>query len=163
MSDKKLVVAIFDNEAAADSAVASLQQRDKADKSVDMNAVGVLVLDDNGNLKTHKMGHRSIAKGAGIGAMLALFTPVGLAVGVAGGGLLGALHRKGLKMEKDYRDMVIAELLDGKAAVGVLARPDDADQIMAWMEDLGGRPETHTVSEAAISEAVKQAEAPETA
>ena len=156
MSDKKLVLAIFDNETLADSAVESLKQWDKDDKTINMSAVGVLVLDDNGQVKSHKLGRRSTAKGAGIGAILAIVTPIGLAAGVIGGGLLGAMHRKGLGLTEEYRDMLANELIDGKAAVGVLADPEDASQIMEWMVKLGGRPEAHTVSAADLDAVQKE-------
>ncbi|HET7338701.1 MAG TPA: hypothetical protein VFK22_04080 [Candidatus Dormibacteraeota bacterium] len=161
MSDKKLVLAIFDNESLADSAVASLKQWDKEDKKINMSAVGVLALDDNGQLKSHKMGRRSTRKGAGIGAILAIVTPIGLAAGVIGGGLLGAIHRKGLGLSEEYRDMLANELMDGKAAVGVLTDPEAAPQITEWMVKLGGKPEAHTVTSADLNEVQQQTTADE--
>ena len=151
MSDKRLVLAIFDNESLADYAVASLKQWDKDDKRINMSAIGILALDENGQLKSQKMGRRSTRKGAGIGAVLAVVTPIGLAAGIVGGGLVGALHRKGLGLDEQYRDRIANELMDGKAAVGVLAEPEDSAQIMDWMVQLGGKPEAHTVSEAALN------------
>jgi hypothetical protein len=50
MSDKQLVLAIFKDEAAADAAVESLKQWDKADDDLKLNAIGVLVLDDKGEV-----------------------------------------------------------------------------------------------------------------
>ena len=102
MSDKTVVLAIFEDEAKADAAVASIKAWDKTEDRVKLGTMGVLVLDDTGEVKTHKMGKRSIGKGAGIGLVLAMFTPVGVTAGVIGGGLLGALHKKGLAInEKD--------------------------------------------------------------
>ena len=156
MSDKKVVLALFTDEAKADSAVSSLKTWDKSDDRVKMNAVGVLVLDDKGGVKTQKMGARSIAKGGGIGLILALLTPVGLTAGVVGGGLLGALHRKGLGLNAEDQDRISRELNDGKAAVGVLAKADQADLIMEKMKELGGEPEVHAVSEAALKQAATE-------
>jgi uncharacterized membrane protein len=156
LSDKKLVLAIFDSESAADSAVESLKQWDKADKKIHMGAIGVLALDDNGHLKTHKVGRRSTRKGAAIGTVLAVVTPIGLAAGLVGGGIAGALHHKGLGLDEEYRDMLANELMDGKAAVGVLAESEDADQVMRWMVKLDGKPEAHTVSSEALSELQKE-------
>jgi uncharacterized membrane protein len=85
MADKQLVLAIFNDEAAADAAAVSLKEWDKADEDIKLNAVGVLVLDDKGKVKTHKLGRRSVGKGAGIGLLLALITPVGWVAGVLGG------------------------------------------------------------------------------
>ena len=53
-----------------------------------------LVLNEKGELKADKVGKRSWGKGAGIGAVVALCTPVGWAAGLIGGGLLGAFHHK---------------------------------------------------------------------
>jgi hypothetical protein len=156
LSDKNVVLAIFDNEAAADSAVQSLQSWDKSNDQVKLKAVGVLVLDDRGEVKTQKMGRRSIGKGAGIGLVLAMLTPVGIAAGVVGGGLLGALHHKGLGITERDRDRIATELENGKAAVGVLANSDEGPAIAAKMKELGGTPEVHTVSDAALEEAATE-------
>lgn len=156
MSDKKVVLALFENEAAADKAVDSLKEWDKSNDMVKMNSVGVLVLDKTGDVKTQKMGGRSIAKGGGIGLILALLTPVGVTAGVVGGGLLGALHRKGLGLNEQDQDRIALELIDGKAAVGVLAKASQADAILAKMEELGGEPEVHAVSDAALKQAANE-------
>ena len=90
------------------------------------NAIGVLVLDDKGKIKTHKLGKRSVGKGAGIGLLLAVIAPPTLLAGVIGGGLLGAFHHKGLGLKAEDRDRIAAELAGGKAAVGVLVDEDQA-------------------------------------
>jgi hypothetical protein len=152
LSDKNVVLAIFKDEPSADSAVAQLKSWDKSDDRVKLGAMGVLALDDNGNLKTHKMGSRSIAKGGGIGLVLALMTPVG-AGAVVGGGLLGALHKKGLGLNEKDKDRIGAKLFDGKAAVGVLAKDDQAKLIAEKLTELGGEPEVHAVSDEALKQA----------
>jgi hypothetical protein len=163
MADKQLVLAIFKDEAAADAAVQSLKDWDKADEDIKLNAIGVLVLDDKGKIKSHKLGRRSVGKGAGIGLLLALITPVGWVAGVLGGGVLGALHHKGLGLKAEDRDRIAAELSDGKAAVGVLAAEVEATEISAKLADLGGTPEIHAVSEEAAAEAAEVAPAVEEA
>ena len=96
---KQVVLAIFNDEAAADAAVESLKTWDEADDDIKANAIGVLVLDDKGKLKTHKLGRRSTGKGAGIGVVLAVIAPPTLLAGAIGGGVLGALHKKGLGLD----------------------------------------------------------------
>ena len=117
MSNKTVVLAIFKDEVSADAAVAAV----KDSGIVHGDAIGVLVLDEHGQIKVDKVGKRSVGKGAGIGLVLALFTPIGLAAGVVGGGLLGALHHKGLGLDQGDRDRLGAELAGGNAAVGVFA------------------------------------------
>jgi hypothetical protein len=163
MADNRLVLAIFKDEAAADAAVQSVKDWDKADDDIKLNAIGVLVLDETGKIKTHKLGKRSVGAGAGIGLVLALLTPPGLIAGVLGGGVLGALHHKGLGMKDQERDRIASELKDGKAAVGVLAPGDETTEISAKLADLGGTPEVHTWSHEFAAEADQVAPAVEEA
>ena len=122
MSNDTVVLAIFSNEASADVAAADLKESGAAEG----DAIGVLVLDEKGELKADKVGKRSAGKGAGIGAVAALVTPVGLVAGLVGGGLLGSLHHKNLGLDKADRARLGSELEGGKAAVGVLVPQSDA-------------------------------------
>ena len=149
MANKTVVLAIFADEVSADAAAASLKDSGVAHH----DAIGVLVLNDKGEVIAEKVGKRSVGKGAGIGLVLALFTPVGLGVGLIGGGLLGALHHKGLGLDEADRDRIGAELAGGKAAVGVLAPVSEADFVASKLTELGGAAETHDVSDEALEEA----------
>ena len=155
MGNKIVVLSIFGDEAAADSAAQSLKDSGLAKH----DAIGVLVLNEKGEVKAEKVGKRSTGKGAGIGLALALFTPVGLAVGVVGGGLVGALHHKGLGMDKAARERLGSALTDGKAAVGVLAPVDEATAVSDKLTELGGTSESHTVTDEDLDEADKAAPA----
>ena len=61
---KQLVLAFFENEAAADQAVDAVKQWDKASKEIKLGAIGILVKDDKGKIKTHKLGKRKTGTGA---------------------------------------------------------------------------------------------------
>ena len=149
MANKTVVLAIFADEVSADAAAASLKDSGVAHK----DAIGVLVLDDKGELKAEKVGKRSWGKGAGIGAVVALCTPVGLAAGLVGGGLLGALHHKKLGLDEADRGRIGSELQGGKAAVGVLAPVAEATVVADRLTELGGAVETHSVSDEAVEQA----------
>ena len=125
------------------------------------DAIGVLVLNEKGELKADKVGKRSWGKGAGIGAVVALVTPVGLAAGLIGGGLLGALHHKNLGLDEADRERIRRELEGGKAAVGVLAPVSEAAVAADKLSELGGTAETHPVSDEAVEEAKTAAAAGE--
>ena len=159
---KRVVISIFDNEATADTAVVALKDSGLAKH----DAIGVLVLDENGAVKTHKVGAHSFYKGAGIGFLLGLLGPVGVGLGMGvgmgatTGGVLGLLHHKGLGLKEGDRERISAELAAGKAAVGVLADFDEAPSIDAKLTDLGGVSEMHEVSDEALEEAAAAAEAP---
>ena len=157
MSNKMVVLAIFKDEVSADAAAAALKESGVAKG----DAIGVLVLNEKGELKADKVGKRSWGKGAGIGAVVALVTPVGLAAGLIGGGLLGAFHRKNLGLKEADRERIRGELQGGKAAVGVLAPVDEATVVAGKLTELGGTAETHAVSDEVIEEAQTAAAAGE--
>src|SRR5271169_5556571 len=123
MANKTVVLAIFNDEASADTAADALKKSGVAHH----DAIGVLAL--------------------------ALFSPIGLVVGLVGGGLLGALHHKGLGIDPADRERIGRELQGGKAAVGVLAPVSEAKFVADKLTELGGAAETHEVSDEALEEA----------
>jgi uncharacterized membrane protein len=146
MADRTLVLAIFEDEAAADNAARDL--KDSGLTSTD--AIGVLAVDATGKLKEEKVGARSTGKGAGVGAALFLLGPVGVGVGVIGGTAAGALHHKGLGLTDSDRERIGRELTNGKAAVGVLTPFNESSMISAKLGELGGASEEHMVSDEAL-------------
>jgi|SRR2546426_5479840 len=156
MSDKQVVLAVFDDEAAADAAVNQVKSWDKATDEIKLSSIGVLVMDDRGKIKTHKMGARSAGKGAGIGLILVMLTPVGLVAGTVGGALLGRLHHKGLGIDESDRDRISAQLEQGRAVVGVLAPEEQATAIKDKLTELGGDAEAHDAEAAALEEVAKE-------
>src|SRR5512136_1925539 len=165
MAKQQLVLAFFENEAAADAAVDALKQWDKASKEIKLGAIGVLVQDEKGKIKTHKLGKRKTGAGAVLGALAAVLTG-GISVlgGAVVGGILGAFFHKGLGLSKDDLARINGELDGGKAAVSILAAPDEAAAVSAKLAELGGKPESHEVSEEVVQEAeAAAAEAPEEA
>ena len=149
MTTRNLLIAIFPDELAADSAAAAL----KDSGLTGGDAIGILVLDSKGKLKENKVGARSTGKGAGVGAALVLLGPVGIGVGVLGGAAAGALHHKGLGLTEADTERITGELTAGKAAVGVLARYEDAPVVAARLTELGGAPETFEVTDEAALQA----------
>jgi hypothetical protein len=162
MGSKQLVLAFFDNEAAADSAVDALKSWDKATDSIKLGAIGILVKDENGKIKQHKLGQRAHGKGAGIGVILGAVAAVlsggvtliaGLVGGTALGGVLGAFFHRSLDLSKEDLARIGGELDGGKAAVGVLANPDETAAVTDKLAGLGGKAETHEVTEEAMAHA----------
>ena len=92
MANKQLVLAVFPDELAADSAAAALKESGIADG----DAIGILVLDANGKLKEDKVGARSTGKGAAIGGVVAVLGTAVLGPAVLAGAAVGALHHKNL-------------------------------------------------------------------
>ena len=163
MADQQLVLAVFKDEAAADAAVESMKAWDESDSAIKFSSIGVLVLDDKGKIKTHKLGKRSTGKGAGIGLVLAVIAPPTLLAGVIGGGILGSLHHKGLGLKAEDRARIAGELAGGKAAVGILLAQGKAEVILATLVDLGSSAEVIELAEADLEEVAAVAPAVETA
>lgn len=153
MADKQLVISTFDTEAGADEAAAAL----RTSGAVVDDAIGILVLDESGKLKTHKVGATSGGKGAAAGAVLGLLGPVGLGVGIAGGAILGKLHHKDLGLDDADRERLGAALRGGKAAVAVLADPDEVIPVQSILVDRGGETRAHELDAAVVREAAEGA------
>jgi hypothetical protein len=159
----QLVLAFFENEAAADAAVTQVKGWDKASKEVKLGAIGVLVKDDKGKIKTQKLGARKTGTGAVLFGLAGLLSG-GMTVlgGAIFGGIAGSLFHKGLGMSKDDLARIDGDLNGGKAAVAILANADEAAAVSAKLAELGGKPESHAVTEEAVQEAqTVAAEAPE--
>jgi len=153
MAKKQLVLAFFQDEAAADAAVSQVKQWDKASKDIKLGAIGILVKDDKGKIKTHKLGQRKTGTGAVLGALAGVLTGgVSVVGGAVVGSILGAFFHKGLGLSKDDLARIGGELDGGKAAVGILAEPDEAAGVSAKLAELGGKPETHQVTEEALDQ-----------
>jgi len=150
MAEKQLVLSFFGDEALADAAAAALKDSGQASG----DAIGILVLDDAGNLKVDKAGARSWGAGAGIGACLFVLGPAALGVGLIGGTAAGGLHHKGLKLSDEDKERIAGDLGAGKAAVGVLARMGEGDAIRDALTASGGTTSSHdVVDEAALQAA----------
>jgi uncharacterized membrane protein len=160
MAKKQVVLAVFSDEAAADAAVVSLKAWDKASDEVKLTSIGVLVLDEKGKVKTHKMGSRSTMKGAGIGLVLAVFAPA-IGITALGGAIIGAFHHKNLGMTDEDKARISSALAEGKAAVGVLASDEEAGAIAGKLVELGGDVTSHEVTDEALEAAAAAAPAAE--
>ncbi len=98
VANQTLVLAFFQDEDAADTAARSIAAWARSRKQARLGSVGVLVQDENGHVKSHKLGPRESRNGAGIGFVLGAVAAVasggltfveGVAIGGAGGGVWG--------------------------------------------------------------------------
>jgi hypothetical protein len=155
----QLVLAFFATEAEADYAVSQIKGWDKASKEVKLGAIGILVKDEKGKIKTQKLGARKTKTGAVLFGLVGLLSG-GMTVlgGAVLGGILGSLFHKGLGMSKDDLARIDGDLSGGKAAVAVLASADEAAAVAAKLAELGGVPESHDVSDEVVEQAVTAVE-----
>ena len=149
MANRQLVLAVFPDELAADSAAVALKESGIADG----DAIGILVLDANGKLKEDKVGARSTGKGAAIGGVVAVLGTAVLGPAVLAGAAVGALHHKNLGLSDADKARLTVELNAGKAAVAVMAHFDSAPAISDRLTQLGGTPERHELTDEALQAA----------
>jgi len=153
VAKKQLVLAFFENEEAADAAAAEIKEWDKGRGDVEIEAIGILVKDNKGKVKTHKLGKRKTGTGVVLGALAGILSGgLTVVVGALFGGVIGTFFHKGLKMSKDDLERIGGELDSGRAAVGILAKDEEAASVADKLEELGGEPETHEVSEEALDQ-----------
>ncbi|MBI5103411.1 MAG: DUF1269 domain-containing protein [Solirubrobacterales bacterium] len=149
MADKRLVISTFDAEATAAEAAEALQRTG----AVVDDAMAILVLDEHGELKTHKIGATTGVKGAGAGLLLGILGPIGIGVGTVGGAILGHRHHKGVGLGDADRERLTTALRGGKAALAVLADADELVAVQSFVADRGGTTESHELDEAILREA----------
>ncbi len=165
MSDKnQLILATFDSEEAADKAVEEIKSWDQASDLIKLGGVGVVVKDQNGKIKQAKLGGRQGGKGADIGLLLGMIWAIptgglslagGAIYGAIGGGAIGSFFQKGFKFTKEDAQRLDKELTAGHAVVGVMANDYEASQVTDKLTQLGGKVETHEVTDQVLQEAAK--------
>jgi hypothetical protein len=149
MAHRQLVLAVFPDEGAADSAASALKDSDIADG----DAIGVLALDADGKLKQDKVGKRSTGKGAAIGGVIAVFSTAVLGPAVLAGAAVGALHHKNLGLSDADKARLTVDLSSGQAAVGVMSHSDTAPPISDFLTQRGGATESHELTDEAVDAA----------
>jgi uncharacterized membrane protein len=170
MADKQtqLVIAYFNGFDEADTAAKSLKGWDKANDDIKLGAIGVMYQNDSGKVKTKKYGQHNTGSGAKIGLLLgvlaAVFAPAtlvaGAAYGAVGGGVLGTFSRKGLGLTDEALTRIKNEVASGKAALAVLAAPNEVDAISAELASLGGITEAHDAPTDEIQQVAAEVNAP---
>jgi hypothetical protein len=152
---QQLVLAFFGSEEAADEAAKTFRDWEKATEYMKGDGIGVLVTDDKGEVKEHKLGRRAGKKGMGVGVALGVVAAIptgglslvgGAGAGVAGGGVIGEFFHKGLKMTDEDAARIGRELGAGHAGVGVLTWDFETKAVADELKELGGTPETHEVA-----------------
>jgi uncharacterized membrane protein len=165
MSDKnQLILAVFENEEAADKAAADIKSWDQASDLIKLGGVGVVVKDKDGKVKQAKLGGRQGGKGAGIGMVLGIIWAIptgglslagGAIAGAVGGAVFGSFFQKGFKFTKEDAQRLDQQLNAGRAVVGVMANDYEARQVTDKLTQLGGKVESHEVTDEALQEAAK--------
>jgi uncharacterized membrane protein len=140
MADVNLVVMTFDNEIDAGNVMRSLRSLEKSGQ-MSIEDTAVLVKDQSGKLRVDNEVSGSVETGAVVGGSLGLlltfmFPVVGIAVGAAGGALVGKVLERGVdgKFVKDVGE----ELQPGTSALFITGRGSNHEAVLRAIEPYKG-------------------------
>jgi len=159
--NENVIVAFFDNSAAADSAIASLQNWDKANDEIQLGAIGTMTK-EKGKVKTH-VGRKTGA-GAKVGTIIGVTAAIlsggvtllgGVAVGAAAGGAVGAFMKKSTGLTKEDIEQIGNELDGGKVAVVVACDEEEIAPTRDQLISSGGKVRNYTVPQEAFTDAAQ--------
>lgn len=161
---RHLVLAVFEDQAAATGAAEWLKTWERTNRDVDdikFGAMAVLTADEDKEIKVHRVGKRDVGSGAGVGLIIgvlagALTAGVGLLGGLAAGALVGGvgggLIHKGLGMHQGDLAELTDQLCSGRAAVAIVVLEPHAKAVTEQLIDLGGRTKVYECSLEALEE-----------
>jgi hypothetical protein len=150
---KQLVLGIFPSVETAHKAVDDLKSGGTDYMEMHVGKIGILVLNEDGELGEIRLGQRMGGRGATIGLALAAVTPIGLIAGLAGGAALGHFRQQGPKFSADDRARLATSLEGGKAALGVIVQARQVELMTDFLESHGGAVERHEVSDQEVEAA----------
>lgn len=159
--NRNLIIAYFDSKSKAKRAAKELKRRDKTRGDMKLGGIGIITADNEGNLKTRKVGRHAAGTGAkwgfilgaAVGILSGGITLIGGAIaGLAGGAVTGALFHKRIGMSDDDRARLIQHLKIGGAALAVMADDYEVDLAKFELKSLGGEVESYNLPGEAVAE-----------
>ena len=162
--NKHVIIGYFSDAKVATEAAQQLGKWDKAHDDIKLGGTGILTW-EKGQFKTKKVGARAGGTGAKWGMILGAATGIltggvslvgGAVVGAVGGSVMGSLFHKNLGLTDADEERLQLYLMDGGAAVVVMADEKEVAPTKAELARLGGRVEDYEVPEETM-EQVEQA------
>jgi hypothetical protein len=157
-SEGSLVLAVFDDENVAETAMRALRRRmSDAPEGSDVS-IGMLLKRADASIPAGKLGPHATDTGAGVGAILGI-----VALAIAGGkaagpapAARGAFFHEGSGLTADDISRLGAELDAGRVVLGALAAaPEGGAWVIVELAALGGKAEAHFVTEDALRAAAE--------
>ena len=159
--NRNLIIAYFLSKEKAEKAARLLKKWDKKRGDIKLGGIGIITLDDEGKLKTHKVGARAGGTGAKWGTILGAAAGIlsggvtligGAVVGLAAGSVAGALFRKKIGMDDEDKERLIQHLQDGGAALAAMADEDEVEATKYKLRELGGSVESYFMPDETVDE-----------
>jgi uncharacterized membrane protein len=142
LSVENTLVIVFDDEARAYGASHALQGLEEHG-DLTLDELAIIVKRPNGSACTTKIGRfRGLTRmvtGCVVGGFFGMpGGPVGVAVGLIGGGVIGAVGRKEHSFDKEFENDIRNALAPGKAAVIAEVLEESEPSVDNRMAELGG-------------------------
>ena len=142
--NERLVIAYFNDMAAAEKAVDAIKDWDATNPAVKLGGVGIMVKEKD-KIKTSHVGRKTgkgAAVGVAVGVLGGLLTGgIGLVAAAIGGsvvgGSMGALFKQSLALNEADLQAIDAELNAGKVAVVVACDDYEVDGVVADLTQYG--------------------------
>lgn len=125
----QLLIAYFPTADAALEAGKFVKEWDKNIIEIDLGAMGILTMDEDGKVKTKKIGDHATGKGMKWGLLAGAVTGIftggltlvgGALAGLAVGAVAGAMFHRGLGMTDEEKEQLEAHLKEGGAALAII-------------------------------------------
>jgi uncharacterized membrane protein len=164
--NKHVIIGYFPSYKEANEAASQIKKWDKASKDIKLGGMGILTMKKN-KIKTRKVGRRAAGKGAKMGFALGAVTGIlsggvtligGAVAGAAGGTVLGSLFHKHLGLTDADEKRLELHLVNGGAAVVVMADANEANPTKAELTRLGGQVEDYQIPEETMDQVEKSTE-----
>lgn len=168
--DSYLIIAYFPTAAAANEGGRELKAWDKERKDIDLGAMSVITMDENGEFKDEQIGDRRLGSGAkwGViaGAALGLLTGGvtligGALVGLAAGALGGSLFHKKIGMTDEDQARLESHLKSGAAALAVMMDLDEMESVIHELGKMGADVQTYNVPQEVLDDLQRMAKSEE--
>lgn len=158
--NKHVIISYFVNAIAAEQAAHKIKDWDEANSDIKLGGIGILT-EQEGKIKTRKIGARAAGTGAKWGLALGAVTGIltggvtligGAVAGVAGGAALGALFHKSLGLNNEDWGRLETRLKEGSAALVVMGDEDEVEPTQLELKRLGGEVENFQVPEETMAQ-----------
>jgi uncharacterized membrane protein len=155
----RLVVILFENPDDAHNALADLKKLE-TEGQIEIDDYAIVKKDLNGKVDVDKTAAAGAKKGAVVGGLLGLilaglFFPIaGIAIGAAGGALIGKMSQLGI--DKEFIQEVVDKLQPGNSALFVTGQRGAAEVAIRAMDPYRGTV-YHTNLDEEVEEQLRQA------
>lgn len=159
--NRNLIIAYFPSYEKAEQAAEDLKHWDKQNMDIKLGGIGIMTADEDGKLKTHKVGSRAGGTGAKWGLILGAVTGVlsggitligGAIAGLAAGTVAGALFHKKIGMSDEEKDLLVNHLKGGGAALAVMADDEEVESTKFQLSSQGGQVKSYNVPDEEMEE-----------